>query len=448
MKKYSSQRNWRRIMSRTCTALLSLVLGFVPFFAHADSLTPEELYEQVAPSVWLVQASQGGANGSAVVVAPETLITNCHVVGKATQLFIVRGKRRLEAQLRYRDPSRDLCEIGAPGLTAPAATIGDWSRLRIGAKLFAIGSPRGLELTLSDGMLSGIRGLHGDVEALQITMPISPGSSGGGLFDTNGYLIGITTSGAADSQNIGIALPAMWINELRARAGAKEALPTHLAVVTSSIPASAPGKPTLPLDRMNDAGVQRAGNSDPGGVATVFDTFEYDLRDRVTGASRKVVYRIDRREGSLLVINGGSRVEDIDGHVVTLKAAIAGEFEQAMPPGGWLPRTEGQSLRRYETIGDGAPFIMELRAERETEETLYLAGLTLRTVRLTFTGYSQRGLNGTRGNYRATAWYAPQLRRIVRFQARGNGGTGRGVPFVVNEVLELVNATSSATSSN
>ncbi|TFZ08070.1 S1C family serine protease [Ramlibacter humi] len=412
-------------MGRVWAAALALLLSIAPWPARAQ-LTAEELYEKLSASVWLVQVrlERGSALGSAVVIAPETLITNCHVIAGGSEIFVRHDAVRLKAQLVHRDPWRDLCEIRAPGLDAPAVTIGDWRRLRIGARLFAIGNPGGLELTLSDGLLSGIRRGRGSVEALQFTVPISKGSSGGGLFDTNGHLVGITTSIFRDAQNIGFALPATWIGELRSRAGARDPLPIQTAY--------APGSVAPPA------------NED---APATLDTFEYVLRDRLTGVSRKVVYRVDRREGSLVVLNGGSRIEDGEGRVVTLTAAPGGEFEQAMPPGGWFPGTGGgQRLSRYQAFGDGSPFIMELRAESESEEMIELAGVSMRTVRVHFTGISQRGLSAVRGTYRATVWYAPELQRIVRFEAQGRGGVG-STAFVVDEVLELVNASTRPTNS-
>jgi serine protease Do len=79
--------------------------------------------------------------------------------------------------------------------------------LEIGEKLYSIGAPLGLELTLSDGLLSAKRALSGS-HLIQTTAPISPGSSGGGLFDAYGNLVGITTFLLKNSENLNFAIAA------------------------------------------------------------------------------------------------------------------------------------------------------------------------------------------------------------------------------------------------
>jgi Trypsin-like peptidase domain len=88
--------------------------------------------------------------------------------------------------------------------------------IRVGQRVYAIGAPRGLELSISDGLVSSIRP-YGAFPLIQTNAPISKGSSGGGLFDTDGRLVGITTSSAIDGQNINFALAADLISQLPAR---------------------------------------------------------------------------------------------------------------------------------------------------------------------------------------------------------------------------------------
>lgn len=78
--------------------------------------------------------------------------------------------------------------------------------------MYAVGSPRGLELTISDGIISQLRGEHTNL--IQTTASISPGSSGGGLFNLRGELIGITTFNVTGGQNLNFALPVEWLENL------------------------------------------------------------------------------------------------------------------------------------------------------------------------------------------------------------------------------------------
>jgi S1-C subfamily serine protease len=102
------------------------------------------------------------------------------------------------------------------GYSAPAVVIGSTKTLKVGAKVYAIGAPKGLELTLSDGIVSSLREVDGG-QYIQTTAAISPGSSGGGLFDENGALVGLTTFYLAEGQNLNFAVPVEWVKELPKR---------------------------------------------------------------------------------------------------------------------------------------------------------------------------------------------------------------------------------------
>ncbi len=125
--------------------------------------------------------------------------------------------RRLEnifdATLKYADPDRDLCQLSVPELKAPAIAFGSAKKLKVGQRVYAIGTPKGLELTLSEGLVSSLRQYEGS-QYIQTSAAISPGSSGGGLFDDQGRLVGITTFQVIDGQNLNFALPVEWISEL------------------------------------------------------------------------------------------------------------------------------------------------------------------------------------------------------------------------------------------
>jgi serine protease Do len=170
-----------------------------PLSSAQDTMSAEQLYQYLAPSVWLVRSLDADgllvSTGSAVVTGVETLLTNCHVLKGAKRLVVRNDNVLHEARLRHIDVERDLCEISARNLRAPAVALGDSDQLTVGQKVYALGNPRGLELTLSDGIVSALRRDEDlrHLHFIQTTAPISPGSSGGGLFDNQGRLIGITT---------------------------------------------------------------------------------------------------------------------------------------------------------------------------------------------------------------------------------------------------------------
>lgn len=205
--------------------------AWLPAVVHAQALAPTALFEKLSPSVFMVITYAGTepkarrlATGSAVVIGPETVITNCHVLRKSQRVEVVSGAVVLPATLEFPDVERDLCQMRVPGLTAPAVVLGSSAELRIGQRVYAIGAPQGLELTLSDGLISSLRTLvtKDRVEPwIQTSAPIAGGSSGGGLFDEQGRLIGITTFGIGRGGvlvgNLNFAVPAEQVREVPER---------------------------------------------------------------------------------------------------------------------------------------------------------------------------------------------------------------------------------------
>jgi serine protease Do len=188
--------------------------GSAPAAAAARPLGAEELFARTAPSVVRVNALSGTgesvAFGSGVVVDSATVVTNCHVARRGVALKVKHLAEQFDATVATADEAHDLCKLSVPGLSAPAVTLGRVASLRVGQKVYAIGSPQGLDLTLSDGMVSSLR--EGpDGTFVQTTAPISPGSSGGGLFDETGTLVGIVTFQMRAGQNLNFAVPADWI---------------------------------------------------------------------------------------------------------------------------------------------------------------------------------------------------------------------------------------------
>ena len=221
--------------------------------AQPASPSPEDLYRYLAPSVWLVRTYDadglGLATGSAVVIGNETLLTNCHVLEKAKRFVIRNENVQHDAKLQHIDVPRDLCQITARNLRAPKVELADSDKVSVGQKVYALGNPRGLELTLSDGLVSALRRDedHRELVLIQTSAPISQGSSGGGLFDSQGRLIGITTLITRDAQNLNFAIPINWQRDLAARSDAALRAPAVAAAARAQVPAPGPAPvPTAP----------------------------------------------------------------------------------------------------------------------------------------------------------------------------------------------------------
>ena len=183
-------------------------------------LTPAQVYAKISKLVVVVEAqdAQGRrrAQGSGVVVGAGEIVTNCHVALRAERIVVRSAGAKYDATRRYSDEQRDLCQLQVPTLHVASVAALQFAAASPGDHVFAIGAPQGLELTLSDGLISWLREING-VSVLQTTAPISPGSSGGGLFNDSGQLVGITTFQLGSGQNLNFAVPARSISELPAR---------------------------------------------------------------------------------------------------------------------------------------------------------------------------------------------------------------------------------------
>lgn len=186
----------------------------LPAKVEGPALDGRELFKQLSPSVFLLVATlpNGTSQGSAVAVSSTELVTNCHVVEGALKLTLKQEKQEWPASLVRADPANDRCVLSAADAKLkPVAGMRAYDSLEVGEPAYTLGSPVGLELTLGTGIVSGRRDEQ-NKHYIQTTAPISPGSSGGGLFDARGNLIGVTTLVLAGrerlNQSLNFAIPA------------------------------------------------------------------------------------------------------------------------------------------------------------------------------------------------------------------------------------------------
>jgi tetratricopeptide (TPR) repeat protein len=238
-------------------------------FDRDKVLTPVEVFQKVSPSVLVVEAlTEDGKPlmlGSGVALAQDLLITNCHVIQNSSSLRIRRGEQNWTARLLVAMPEHDLCGIRPSGLTMQPAQMSPASGLATGEHVYAVGSPEGLELTFSEGLISALRD-SGGAHVIQTTAPISPGSSGGGLFDTHGKLIGITTFYLNEGQSLNFALPSEWVR------------------ATLEQVSATPGKPST---RQSDAELESAAWLQIGLEALKNEDYELAFRSLIKCANLK-----------------------------------------------------------------------------------------------------------------------------------------------------------------
>ena len=201
--------------------------------SSGSSLTTEQVADLVSPSVvvitteqvvysqwsWYGQNQVESGAGSGVIISSDGYILTCaHVVDGASTITVTIGDKDYTATLVGEDTTSDIAviKIDADGLTP--ATVGNSDSLKVGQNVMAVGNPLGeLGGTVTGGMISALNRsvtIQGSssvntMSLIQMDASVSPGNSGGGLFNMNGELVGIVNakSSSSDAEGLGFAIP-------------------------------------------------------------------------------------------------------------------------------------------------------------------------------------------------------------------------------------------------
>lgn len=192
----------------------------------AKQLDARGVYALVRDTVVVVEATTAAGSllqGSGVVfnhdLGPERrptsswIATNAHLVRNADRVIVRQRSQQTTADIVYIDDEYDLAILYADAVVFPRAAIEPKSKRTIGESVFAIGAPLGLEQTITQGIISSIR-IQNNVTLIQFSASISNGNSGGGLFDAQARLIGITTFKLKGGENLNFAFDAKHVNDL------------------------------------------------------------------------------------------------------------------------------------------------------------------------------------------------------------------------------------------
>ena len=199
----------------------------------ASGMTTAQVSEMVSPSVvvitteqvvysqwsWYGQSQVESGAGSGVIISSDGYILTCaHVVSGASNITVSIGDKDYPATLVGEDTTSDIAvvKVDATGLTP--ATVGDSDNLKVGESVMAVGNPLGeLGGTVTSGIVSAlnrsvtIQGTSSTntMSLIQMDASVSPGNSGGGLFNMNGELIGLVNakSSSSDAEGLGFAIP-------------------------------------------------------------------------------------------------------------------------------------------------------------------------------------------------------------------------------------------------
>lgn len=225
--KASPKRKWPLLL-----ALGLVIIVGIGFFALRDGTTAAVTPAEAAENVLYLEVYDASdvciGSGSGFLINDEmTLITNYHVVDGAYRMVAMTadGSRTVEVDsvIAYSEDA-DLAILKCKeGIGVSSLILADSDRVKQGDPVYAAGYPLGLANTLSDGIVSSKYSV-GDVDILQITAPISSGSSGGALLNKQGQVIGVVRAYFPDAQNMNIAIAANEVSDLLSQSATVQSL--------------------------------------------------------------------------------------------------------------------------------------------------------------------------------------------------------------------------------
>ncbi|MBI4834933.1 MAG: tetratricopeptide repeat protein [Planctomycetes bacterium] len=216
------------------TGLIIICLVFpleaVFIFAQASKTIYEKNNDAVVTIITYNKKNKQLAQGSGFIVKNDgIIITNQHVIEEAKTIEVkTTGGKTIEVEnVIYEDSENDFAVLKIVAKNLPTVNLGDSDKVTPGENVYVIGSPQGYENSISNGLLSAVRKWKSK-KVLQISAPISHGSSGGPVFNENGEVIGIATLTQENAQNVNFAMPINiikdYIDEIKPGAPDKNAV--------------------------------------------------------------------------------------------------------------------------------------------------------------------------------------------------------------------------------
>lgn len=196
----------------------------------AASAAPQDVAKKLFPKTVLlnIKANDGqpSALGSGFILRDGLVVSNFHVIEGAGSGFVNRVGDKTKWKIKgivAKDEARDLVILDVEGLKEEGVTLSERDSIEVGETIFAVGNPRGLEGTFSQGIVSGHREYEG-LRLLQVTAAISPGSSGGPIVDEKGEVVGVAVATFRGGQNLNFAVPIRYLKELITKVSKPEPL--------------------------------------------------------------------------------------------------------------------------------------------------------------------------------------------------------------------------------
>ena len=200
----------------TLVALLFCIVSTLP-----AQTVPEIAEKALAATVYLEMYDSNDVKlgfSSGFFVRENLIATNYHVIKGAmrgTAKLVGKSTTYIIEGVTATDKTNDLVILKVTASDVKSLPLGDSDVVRIGEAVYVAGNPKGLEGTFSNGIISSLRDIS-TKERLQMTAPISPGSSGGPVLNSKGEVIGIsvTVHQNLDAQNLNFAIPSNYLKKL------------------------------------------------------------------------------------------------------------------------------------------------------------------------------------------------------------------------------------------
>jgi hypothetical protein len=202
------------------TLILSLLAYITPTLVCAQvPLTVAQIAKKVSPSVVIIQGTtdSGDVLGSGFIIAQDgKIVTNLHVIRelKTATVQLANGQVYDSLSVLATDERRDLAIVRVSGFNLPFLNLGNSDSVTVGEPMVIVGSPRGLEGTVTAGILSSIRDLGDGSTVLQTDASVNPGNSGGPLVNNKGQAVGVVSFQLNSAQGLNFAIPINYVRTL------------------------------------------------------------------------------------------------------------------------------------------------------------------------------------------------------------------------------------------
>lgn len=385
-------------MPRALAALVAALVAIAPSRLAAQKLSTADIAARAAPATVTILTFDAAGDtlglGSGFVVKPTgVVVTNWHVVQGAARAVVrlSTGEAFDRVEALDGDESADLAILKIPGYSmatlAPQATLPP-----VGSRLVVIGSPLGLAQTVSEGIVSATRVENGR-ELLQMTVPISPGSSGGPVLNARGQVVAVATKYMARGQQLNFAVPVRYAMGLVETTRAPRPLHAMFGAAATGRLAAA-GSPGAPAFR----GSSRVPDPTRSPRASLAGSYRGVLHSRFTekdGSRRTLqdtvqVYLAADDRGVVLVEQNESRLKAFALPVITSNTTPDGRvvLDLGLAPMNGYQTESGFVAAGERTRDDGEHVEVALVVERSAFPLTAATGLYRLDVR---TVYKKKG---------------------------------------------------------